>query len=590
MIISSSLSTILVKLWQHIQAEKRYKFMLLLGLTLISSVAEVISLSAVIPFIGIITEPAKVFNSPLAAKFIISLGFKSSSELIIPIAIAFAIAGLIAGALRLILLKISIRLGNSTGADLSIEVYRRTLYQPYSVHVSRSSSEIISGITHKIGTVSTVIFSIVNVLTSAVLFVSILITLLIFDPIIACTAVVIFGTTYAIIAWQARRKLEQNSHRIAKGQTQVIKALQEGLGAIRDVLLDGKQDVYCDIYGKSIVQLQRSSGENIYINHAPRFAMESLGIGMIAIFVLFLSRNPEGIAVELPMLGMLALGAQRLLPIMQQMYVSWSSVLGSKGTLVDVLELLDQPFPFDVNQPEPVPLRLKNEICFTEISFRYKQTAPWVLEDINLLIPKGSRIGFIGSTGSGKSTLLDLLMGLLEPTQGKIVIDGTQLTITNQRAWQQTIAHVPQSIFLADSTIAQNIALGTPLDQIDLKRVQVAAAQARISEFIESRPEGYNALVGERGVRLSGGQRQRIGIARALYKQANVLVFDEATSALDNDTEESVMEAIEGLSNDLTIFIVAHRQTTLKICDTIIKLENGRINSQCNYDQLIKGL
>ncbi len=587
MLKSETMTTILVKLWQHIHAEKRYKFMLLLGLTLISSLAEVISLSAVIPFIGIITDPEKVLKSPLVVSFAFSLGIKTSSELIIPIAIVFAITGFVAGALRLLLLKISIRLGNATGADLSIEVYRRTLYQPYSVHVLRSSSEIISGITQKIGTVSTVIFSVVNILTSLVLFTSIMATLLIFDPIVAFTAIVIFGTAYVIIGWQASKKLEQNSLQIARGQTQLIKALQEGLGAIRDVLLDGKQAVYCAIYRKSIIQLQKASGENIYINHAPRFAMESLGIVMIAIFVLVLSKSSGGIASEIPMLGMLALGAQRLLPILQQMYMSWSSVLGSKGTLIDVLILLDQPLSSEVDQPDPVPLRLRNEICFKEIYFRYKQSNPWVLEEINLTIPKGSRIGLVGSTGSGKSTMLDLLMGLLEPIQGKILIDGIKLTNENQRAWQGTISHVPQSIFLADTTISQNIALGIPVEQIDMKRVHLAATQARLADFIESRPEGYNVMVGERGVRLSGGQRQRIGIARALYKQANVLVFDEATSSLDNETEQSVMQAIEGLSNDLTIFIVAHRLTTLKICDKIIKLENGKIDSQLTYDQLI---
>jgi ATP-binding cassette, subfamily B, bacterial PglK len=590
MLKSQSIRAILFNLWQYIRPERRFQFILLLGLTLVSSLTEIISLSAVVPFIGIITEPDRVFNSPLAANFITLLGAKSPSELIIPITVIFAVAGLLTGILRLMLLKFSIRLGNSTGADLSIEVYRRTLYQPYRVHVSRSSSDIISGITQKIGTASTVFISIVSVLTSLVLFLSIMVTLVAFNPQVAFIAVTIFGTTYAIIGWQARRKLEQNSQRIAKGQTQVVKILQEGLGAIRDVLLDGKQDVYCNVYRDSIVQLQRANGDNIYINHAPRFAMESLGIGMIAIFVLVLSNSAGGIGAELPMLGMLALGAQRLLPLMQQLYLNWSTVIGSKGSIVDVLELINQPLSVDVNLKEPIPLLLKNEICFNKISFKYNHSSQWVLEEINLSIPKGSRIGLIGTTGSGKSTMLDLLMGLLEPTQGEILIDGVKLTNLNQRSWQRTIAHVPQSIFLADSTIVENIALGIPLDQIDINRIHLAATQARLTDLIESRAEGYHTIVGERGVALSGGQRQRIGIARALYKQANVLVFDEATSALDNDTEESVMDAIEGLSKDLTVFIVAHRLTTLKICDTIIKLENGVIESQQSYNQLINSI
>ena len=209
------------------------------------------------------------------------------------------------------------------------------------------------------------------------------------------------------------------------------------------------------------------------------------------------------------------------------------------------------------------------------------------MDDINLNIPKGTKIGFIGSTGSGKSTIIDILMGLLEPTEGKILVDGQPLNHELYRAWQSTIAHVPQSIFLADTTISGNIAFGIPTKQIDYDRVKLAAKQARLAEFIESRPEGYNAIVGERGVRLSGGQRQRIGIARALYKQASVLVFDEATSALDNDTEQSVMQAIDGLSYDMTIFIVAHRLTTLKNCDFIVQLESGKISNKYTYEQLI---
>jgi ATP-binding cassette subfamily B protein len=412
-------------------------------------------------------------------------------------------------------------------------------------------------------------------------------TLLIIDPVVAIFAAASFGSAYGVIAWLTRRRLVHNSQCIAIEQTQVVKALQEGLGAIRDVLLDGTQNVYCDVYRKAILQLQRAGGENNFINQAPRYAMEALGMALIAAFVLALSHRPGGVAAALPILGMLALGAQRLLPLMQQLYGNWSVVAGSKAALADVMALLDQPLPAQASQPEPEPLKLRDAIRFENIGFRYGSNGPMVLEGINLTIHKGARVGFIGSTGSGKSTALDLLMGLLEPTQGKILVDGQPVNLDRQRAWQRTVAHVPQSIFLADSTIAENIAFGILPDEIDLERVRKAAIQARISEFIESRPEGYSAIVGERGVRLSGGQRQRIGIARALYKQANVLIFDEATSALDNETEEAVMQAIEGLSEDLTILIIAHRLTTLKNCDVIFKLEDGDIATQMIHDQII---
>ena len=535
----------------------------------------------------ILTQPEKVIGLPALAGVVQALGISSGEELVLPLSIGFAVAALVAGAMRLLLLWVSIRLGNAIGADFSIEVYRRTLYQPYSVHVARSSSEIISGITQKVSATTAVLISAVAVITSTVLFVAILITLIAIDPLVAIIAALSFGSAYGVIAWLTRSRLVHNSQCIAQEQTRVIKALQEGLGAIRDVLLDGAQKVYSNVYRKAIIEFQRASGENTFINQAPRYAMEAFGMALIAAFVLTLSSRPGGVAAALPILGMLALGAQRLLPLMQQLYGNWSVVAGSKAALVNVLALLDQPLLAEAGQPEPAPLALKDTIRFHNVRFHYGGNGPWVLDGINLVIPKGARIGFVGSTGSGKSTALDLLMGLLKPTQGEILVDGQPIVQEIKRAWQRTIAHVPQNIFLADTTFAENIAFGIPPDQIDYQRVRKAAKQARIAKFIESRPEGYGADVGERGVRLSGGQRQRIGIARALYKQASVLIFDEATSALDNETEQAVMQAIEGLSENLTIFIIAHRLTTLKNCTQIVELGDGGIKRTGTYQDIV---
>ena len=582
------ITQLLIRLWQHISRRRRRQFVLLLGLTVLSSLAEVISLGAVFPFIGILTQPEKVFAYPLLAGIIKALRITSGADLVLPLTIGFATAALVAGGLRLLLLWVSIRLGNATGADLSIEVYRRTLYQDYPIHIARSTSEIISGITQKVVTATSVLISLVAVMTSMSLFIAIMATLLVIDPMVAIFAAASFGSAYGLIAWFTRRRLGLNSQCIAHEQTQVIKALQEGLGAIRDVLLDGTQTVYCNVYSKAILRLQRAGGENNFINQAPRYAMEALGMALIAAFVLALSRRPGGVAAALPILGMLALGAQRLLPLMQQLYGNWSVVAGSKTSLADVLALLNQPVPEQANQTPPKPLSLKQAIRFDNVSFQYHTDGPWVLNDINLTIPKGARIGIIGSTGSGKSTTVDLLMGLLKPSQGQILIDELPIGIDHQHAWQRTVAHVPQSIFLADSTITENIAFGIPPEQINHEQVRKAAQQARIAEYIVNQPLAYSTMVGERGVRLSGGQRQRIGIARALYKQASVLVFDEATSALDNETEQSVMQAIESLSQDLTILIIAHRLTTLKNCDFIVKLEGGKITAHTTYEQIIK--
>jgi ATP-binding cassette, subfamily B, bacterial PglK len=352
----------------------------------------------------------------------------------------------------------------------------------------------------------------------------------------------------------------------------VVKALQEGLGGIRDVLLDGTQPAYCHIYQRADAPLRRAQASITFISQSPRFLMESIGMVLFAALALGMNHGPQGALAALPILGALALGAQRLLPALQQGYAAWSSIIGYQSSTQEVLELLDQPLPPEASQPLPAPLPFKKLIQFDSVKFRYTSETPWVIDNLSFNIPKGTRVGFVGKTGSGKSTCLDMLMGLLKPSSGRIMVDGTILNQQNLRSWQRNIAHVPQSIFLADISLAENIAFGVPPENIEMKRVKEAARQAHIADFIESSPQGYKALVGERGIRLSGGQRQRIGIARALYKQATVLVFDEATSALDHETEQAVMEAIESLSADLTILIIAHRLTTIKNCAQIIEI------------------
>jgi ATP-binding cassette subfamily B protein len=301
-----------------------------------------------------------------------------------------------------------------------------------------------------------------------------------------------------------------------------------------------------------------------------------------------LAQQDDGIAKAIPILGALALGAQRMLPVLQQAFSAWSSIQSGQASLSDTLELLEQPLPSHADQGSIRPLTFTRSISLQQLWFRYAPQSSYVLQDVSFAIAKGSRVGFMGTTGSGKSTLLDIVMGLLQPTDGTLVVDDCVITSVNNRSWQTHIAHVPQAIFLADTTIEENIAFGVPKNQIDHKRVCQAAKQAQIAETIELWPERYQTFVGERGIRLSGGQRQRIGIARALYKQADIIIFDEATSALDSDTEQAVMHAIESLGQDLTLLIIAHRLTTLKSCSQIIELEDGEIKRIGSYQDIIK--
>jgi ATP-binding cassette, subfamily B, bacterial PglK len=586
--VNQPLFQLLGRLWCHISRRRRVQFALLLLLTLLASFAEILSIGAVLPFLGILTAPEHIYNLAAIQPIIQTLRLTSSDELLLPLTIAFCIATLVAGTMRLLLLWASTRLSFATGADLSISIYRRTLYQPYRVHCARNSSEVISGISGKANNVIYgVILPVLSLISASVMLVAILIALLAVEPIVALIAFGGFGLIYASIIHLTRRQLLSDSQCMARESVQVIKSLQEGLGGIRDVLIDGSQATYCQIYRNADLPLRRAQGSSVFISASPRYGMETLGMILIAALAYMLAQQVDGITRAIPILGVLALGAQRLLPVLQQAYASWVNIQGGRVSLQDSLELLDQPLPEYANQAPQQPIPFKQSIQLKQLGFRYSSQSPYVLNQVSLNINKGSRVGFIGITGSGKSTLLDIIMGLLQPTDGSLEIDGQVVAFTNNRSWQAHIAHVPQAIFLADSTIEENIAFGVPKDQINSQRVLQAAQQAQISESIESWPKQYKTFVGERGIRLSGGQRQRIGIARALYKQADVIIFDEATSALDSETEQAVMQAIEGLSKDLTVLIIAHRLTTLKGCTQIVELGEGGIKRVGSYQEIV---
>lgn len=586
--VPQSIVTLLGRLWRHLSQRRHRQFGLLLLLMVMASFAEILSIGAVLPFLAVFSAPDRLYSHPVLQPVIEVLGLTAPDQLVLPLTIAFGIAALMSGALRLLLLWLSTRFSFATGADLSIAIYRRTLYQPYAVHVSRNSSEVINGIARKAdGVIYGIIGPSLTVISSGMLLVAILVALLYVDPFISLTAFVGFGVIYGSIIRITRTRKIRNSQCIARESTQVIKSLQEGLGGIRDVLIDGSQSVYCDIYRSADIALRHAQGSNLFISQGPRYAVEALGMVLIAGLAFTLSQQEGGVTRAIPVLGALALGAQRMLPVMQQAYAAWSSIVGGQASLADTLVLLDQPLPAYADCPQGEAIPFRHGIRFNQLGFRYSQETQWILKNVSLEIPKGARVGFIGSTGSGKSTLLDIVMGLLQPTEGEFAVDEQRITKDNKRAWQAHIAHVPQTIFLADTSIEENIAFGQPIDRINHEQVRQAAHSAQISDIIEAWPEGYRTFVGERGIRLSGGQRQRIGIARALYKQADVIVFDEATSALDNATEQAVMESIEGLGGELTILIIAHRLTTLRNCTLIVELGDAGIQRVGSYQDIV---
>lgn len=582
----TSTYVLLGRLWQHLNPRRRCQFLLLLVLILIASISEIISIGAVLPFLGALTAPDRIFALAFIQPLIKEFGLVNPNQLLLPLTFLFGLSGLMAGAMRLLLLWTSTRLSFASGADLSIDIYRRTLYQPYSVHCARNSSEVIDSVSVKANSIIYgIVFPALMLISSFVMLVAILFALLVVQPLFALVTFGGFGLIYLAIIRVTRKQLHSDGECVARESIAVIKSLQEGLGGIRDVLIDGSQEAYCQIYRKADISLRRAQGSVLFISIGPRYVMEALGMVLIAALAYLFAQQPDGIAKVIPVMGALALGAQRLLPVLQQAYGAWTQISSSRASLRDTLDLLDQPLPEHFGK-EVSGIRFNQSICLKDLVFRYDKNSPYIFKGMSLEIRKGSRVGFIGSTGSGKSTLLDIIMGLLSPTEGALEIDGQVITALNQRSWQCRIAHVPQAIFLADCTIEENIAFGVPKDRIDQCLVMEVAKLAQISDIIESWPRGYQTLVGERGIRLSGGQRQRIGIARALYKQADVIVFDEATSALDNITEDAVMKSIEGLSKDLTLLIIAHRLTTLRNCDHIVELADGGIKRISSYSSI----
>lgn len=579
---------LLRRLWNFLTPDRKWQVRGLGLLMLCGTFLEMLSIGSVLPFLSTLMDPSAALRQPTVARFAGLVGITAPDQLLAPLTAVFiGIVG-VSAIFRLSLIWGTHRMSYLLGSDVSTEVYRRTLYQPYSVHVSRNSSHLITSITKKVSHVTHVFQTLLTALTSAVLALGIVAALLLVDPLVASLAALVFSGGYLLVAKVTRRRLLRNAKRIKETSVLLVKALQEGLGGIRDVLLDGTQVLHCAEYRKVDRPTRAAIASNGFIALTPRVAMEAFAISGVAGLAYALTQRAEGIGGFLPVLGVLALGAQRLLPSFQNIYAAYASFMGQRTSLVEIVELLEQPLPEYALEPAPPPLAFQQDLRFENVSFRYPGTDTWVLSGVSFTIEKGKRVGFVGKTGGGKSTALDLLMGLLEPTMGRIVVDGQTISGSHLRAWQQSLAHVPQSIFLSDSSMAENIAFGVRPGKIDMERVRRAADIAAIGDFIASQPQGYQSAVGERGVRLSGGQRQRIGIARALYKNAQVLILDEATSALDNATERHLVDAIDAMSRDLTVLMIAHRLTTVERCDKILVLDSGKVVAEGDYATLLK--
>jgi ABC-type multidrug transport system fused ATPase/permease subunit len=560
-----------------ISKRRKIQFVATLITILANALFEIISLAAVIPFLSVLSSPQTFMESSTARKYAPLLGITDAAHAITLVCITFAIITVISGTVRTVTVIVNSKFTLALGADLSRTVFDRTLHQPYSSHALQNSAAVIANVTQNVNAfVNGILSPSIQFLTSTLTVAGILITLLLINWWIALTASIVFGGAYFGISRLNKSRYAQNSSIIVDAQDQVVKALQEGLGGIRDVIVDGNQEFYTRTYSTADGRLRSALNDGYIRSATPKYILEAVGMLMICTVALVLSKGESKLLGAVPVLGALALGAQRLLPGMQAAFGSYSSIASSiygLDRLVAGLTSEQSPKP----TTEITVCGVINQVKFEQVEFRYSPEAPLVLRKLSFEFKRGERIGVIGATGSGKSTTMDLLLGLLQPTNGQILIDGEPLVGDKVFAWQKSLSHVPQVIYLADASIAENIAFGLPKDKIDMEQVRKAASLAQIAEHIKSLEAGYDTFVGERGVRLSGGQRQRIGIARALYKNATVLVFDEATSALDDETEAELMKAIDGLSKDLTVIMIAHRLSTVRRCDKILKLHKGKV-------------
>ena len=575
------------RIWFYISSQRKKEFLILFFFGLLYPFVEILSIGLLVPFLTVLGDPEALFSNPYSANIISYFNINDPQSLIGFITTIFVLAIVFASIYKLLFIKFSVRLSYAVGGDIASDVFRAAINQPYSVQVTLNSNSIIDALTIKTGAVIGTINAAVQFLSSLIFLIIALIGLILFNPMMTLSVFGFMSGFYFILAYIVKKRLAINGVIVSSNSSLLIKVVQESFGGIRDIILDNVQNVFCLKYKVVDAGLRSAQCNSQLISVYPRYIMEALGVSIIGFFAYYYAINTTNFLGVVPILGLITLSAQKLLPVLQQIYASWTHLQSNKAAIVDVLEILDGGSEGLIDTSTPV-INFRSKLLLDDISFRYSPETPIVLENISINIKKGEIWGFVGQTGCGKSTLLDIIMGLLEPTKGSISIDGKPLNNSNYRQWRKKVAHVPQFIYLADATIAENIAFGRSREEIDHEKLEAVSIQSNIQTFVDSLPQKYNTVVGERGIKFSGGQRQRIGIARALYKGAEVLILDEATSSLDSNTEIQIMDAISKLDSSTTVLIVAHRLSSLRGCNHIVELRNGKIFAIGTFEELIK--
>lgn len=586
---SFSLIYSLKNLWSNFLPKRKIQLIIITIATLLTAILDLISISSIMPFISVIMNPESTFNNPAFNPYFTSLGYLSGDEIILPITYFFIFMNVMAAIIKIIIFWFQNKISVLCGNDLSRIAYTKTIYQPFEAHIKMNSGDVISSIVNNVNiTVFGVLYMALLFMSSLIFSLAILGGILFIEPIISLIAFSVLCVFYVPISVILKGRLERNSKIVDLGQKKIVRFIQEALGGIRNLILDKSHNFFIKKYNKIDFSLRSAVAENKFLGSVPRYVIEALVVILMAFLGLYYAFQPNGMNEGLPILGFIALASQKLIPNMQQIYRAYASIAGSKENLDDTLNILNQEIvTYDDDLINQTVINDFKKVSIQNLSFRYAKNDPLIFNQINLDIIKGERIGIVGVTGGGKSTLVDLIIGLLKPEAGEIFIDHNALEDVKS-SWQKMISHVPQDVYYSDDSFAKNIAFGSDIKNIDQNKLINASRNAQILDYIMKQENKFDNMLGESGVQLSGGQKQRLGIARALYKDAKLIIFDEATSALDENTEQDVVKSIQSIDSEKTILIIAHRLSTLKHTDRIISVGNETIkifNSLKEYEE-----
>lgn len=587
------------ELFELLTPDQRQRFLSLQMMMMLMAFMELLGIASIGPFMALVADMQLLETNSILNRIYIASGVNTHTDfLFLTGLIVLSMLGL-ASILSIITTWRLSLFAFSVGTEISDRLYRYYLQRDWLFHASGSSAQLTKQIaTEALRVTNFIILPFIQMNARLVLAIFISVSIFIYNPLIAIVGVMLFVTGYAIIYRVIRKRITVYGEHVSTTSTDRFRLMNEGFGGIKDILLYNRRSDFVSQFERSGKIFARAQGVNTALSQAPRYLMELLAFGaMISLVLVLLVTRDGDLSQVLPILAVYALAGFKLLPALQQIYHSVATIKGNTAAFdsikKDLLASLTMNQEEDLSAPSNVQCNQVFNIAKTKnirlnnVSFTYPNKDISALNDININIPVNTTVGFVGESGSGKSTTIDILLGLISPTIGQLMLDNVVIDDKNRQFWQKNIGFVPQSIFLSEGSIAENIAFGLRKEDIDLDKVHNAVKLAHLESLVESLSEGVNTKVGERGVQISGGQRQRIGIARALYNQADVLVFDEATSALDGITEKVIMDAINELSGQKTIVLIAHRLKTVKNCDIIYLMEQGRVIEQGTYQELV---